>query len=98
MDAGREMDALIAEKVMGRTPDRLPPYSTDIAAAWLIIGCMWDRGWDGEVEWFRNLGGGIEFRCQFALIEKQEDCALAYRNTAPLAICRAALAALEVTA
>lgn len=47
MEAGRELDALIAEKVMGvaqedihrRTMVRsdLPHYSTDIAAAWPIL-------------------------------------------------------------
>lgn len=64
MNPGRELDALIAEKVMGWKPfdgeppgawideqskawaksvcikesyDRIPPYSTDIAAAWEIV-------------------------------------------------------------
>lgn len=51
MDAGREMDALIHEKVMGwpKSPifgvyeypdggyDFAPPYSTDIAAAWPVV-------------------------------------------------------------
>lgn len=53
MDAGREMDALIAEKVMGielpkwifqehglttkTSREVVPDYSTDIAAAWPII-------------------------------------------------------------
>lgn len=59
MKPGRELDALIAEKVMGwipyeperafaypgwHTPDgeflniaRLPPYSTDITAAWEVV-------------------------------------------------------------
>jgi hypothetical protein len=45
MNAGRELDALIAEKVFGQwlTSDRLyadhapiPAYSTDIAAAWQV--------------------------------------------------------------
>ena len=45
MKAGRELDALVAEKVMGLTeedwiagPTGLPrPYSTDIAAAWEVV-------------------------------------------------------------
>jgi hypothetical protein len=53
---GRELDALVAEKVMGLNPKlfnvlasyyevategpRLPAYSTDIAAAWLVVEKM----------------------------------------------------------
>ena len=48
MEAGRELDTLVAEKVMGLNVDRSmmhngpsyfdpPAYSTDIAAAWLVV-------------------------------------------------------------
>lgn len=43
MQAGREMDALIAEKVMGyRAADivSVPEYSTHIAAAWQVVERM----------------------------------------------------------
>lgn len=43
MNAGRELDALVAEKVMGYEVNRegytgyLPSFSTDIAAAWDVV-------------------------------------------------------------
>src|SRR5207245_4506773 len=41
IEAGRELDRLIAEKVMGLTPgEPIPPYSTDIAAAWTVVETM----------------------------------------------------------
>jgi len=110
-ETGREMDALIAEKVMGLRLDwefaeyqngeptvptlrdkydeigMLPLYSTDISAAWTIVeklcgeyGCdvvkVCKRDPDlGHGEWSCNFGRGWE----------------AFGETAPLAICRAAL-------
>jgi hypothetical protein len=56
MPAGREMDALIAEKVMGvdfenhsrsimkRLDATLPYYSTDIALAWSVVENVYERG------------------------------------------------------
>lgn len=122
MEAGRELDALIAEKVMGWTnvaerrntftrpgalipsdwrgwsgdtpngerEQLIPPYSTDIAAAWQVVerfSAKWidivyrpDAGWwvtiDGRGH--GNAGGAIE-------------------KTLPLAICLAALKALGIT-
>ena len=59
MSPGRELDALVAEKVMGgrrmRTTDaryywnglntngELPAYSTDIAAAWTVVERLGDK-------------------------------------------------------
>lgn len=42
MNPGRELDALIAEKVMGlsKVGYALEPYSTDIAAAWEVVEKM----------------------------------------------------------
>lgn len=38
MKPGRELDALVAEKVMGQPmPDEPPTYSTDISAAWTVV-------------------------------------------------------------
>lgn len=42
MDAGRQLDALIAEKVMGH---RVLYYSTDISAAWLVVEELNKRGY-----------------------------------------------------
>jgi hypothetical protein len=116
MPAGREMDALVAEKVMGYRwlkvngikalfpPDLKPsdvdwfpeddpldlvrwPYSTDIAAAWEVV----EHNHDVSVEhramsstpWavtFQRHMDGTEFT--------------GFADTAPLAICRAALKAV----
>lgn len=117
MPAGRELDRLVAEKVMGQMwqggspiPNYdgrwpwPPPYSTDIAAAWLVanklgerwfvdIGCLpgdcagnpnpkWEaRFWDAEP----CISGGVG---HVSGLEEFK----ARGETAPLAICRAALA------
>jgi hypothetical protein len=105
--AGREMDMLIAVQVMGWVltdvsaysptgsawarnvhgdDDWLEYYSTDIAAAWKLVeklcnetGCdvvrVCKRDPEIFAEWSCNFGRGFE----------------AFGNTAPLAICRAAL-------
>lgn len=71
MNAGRELDALVAEKVMGWTWDEntawsptgsrnarvadgdlwwwLPPYSTDIAAAWEVVERIRER-WELTID------------------------------------------------
>lgn len=108
--AGRELDAMIAERIMGwRWHEVLAvwspyPYSTlaetrsasewcpstDIAVAWEVLEVMHGRGFgievfrygksEGlEVLWFVDIGGADTVSAE----------------TAPLAICRAALAALE---
>ncbi len=50
--SGRELDAAVAEEVMGRKGPfqrhdflLLPYYSTDIAAAWLVREKLVDLGW-----------------------------------------------------
>jgi len=93
MKPGRELDTLVAEKVMGLNHDKLDGYpayySTDIAAAWevvekLIPDCFltlqWIEGW--EVSHFEPgpYGGHMH---------------LAHGDSAPHAICLAALKALE---
>lgn len=60
MIAGRELDALVAEKVMGLDlleednyenwiPVEPEPYSTDIAAAWELVNHFTKMGWDISV-------------------------------------------------
>lgn len=96
MTAGRELDALVAEKVLGETVtifDTNPlgysckHYSSDIAAAWLIVEDM-KSAYDLQLEAF---GGG--WRATFHEKGHEENCAMAIATTAPHAIC---LAALEV--
>ena len=95
MPAGREMDALIAEKIFGLTVDDnfyLPNYSTNIADAWIVIEKMKSKHfrisyksapfqkYDKEpLGWLCSMSG-FEFIPEHAA-------------TAPLAICRAALLA-----
>lgn len=115
MNPGRELDALIAEKVMGLEPwpeqrfnERAfkapivpfgqepkpcscPNYSTDIAAAWQVVGRL-DGQWtlDGHegIGWtakFYSSTGGLD-----AVVVRVESRA----PTAPHAICLAALKAV----
>ena len=132
-EAGRGLDALVAERVMGRAVapavlaevhgpgvwltvpgaqttvpghgslpavEPCPRYSTDIAAAWQVVEAMDARGYLPQLD---RLHAGDErfWRCELAAggdgpagshprAYVWEDA-----DTAPLAICRAALALLE---
>lgn len=114
--AGLELDALIAEKVMGYErweedlwvatsdgfADELPHFSTDIAAAWEVVEKMRVQGvhlgvapW-GKDEWeaFEKMDHLNEARQWVS--SRGDDCVHVFGvDTAPLAICRAALAAVE---
>ena len=96
MPAGRELDALVAEKVMGwdHYPSKheiVPAYSTDIAAAWEVVEKMRSDDWWAQIAqdntdiWDAKLWRGEPDRW-FPTMET-------YGNapTAPLAICRATL-------
>ena len=106
-EAGRELDALVAERVMGLTLgtvgtqlyyegngslEILPRYSTDIAAAWEVVEKM-------------HVVHGFEGHNEFLLVCSDEDEAWycefpkpkwedASANTPSLAICLAALKAV----
>ena len=91
MEAGRELDKLIAEKVMGCY--NLTHYSTDIKAAWEVVE---------KLPWFvlRRLGNG-RWQCEgrwcgdiLPHVTGSCGCVVTEADTAPLAIY---LAALEVT-
>ena len=108
MEAGRELDALVAEKVMGVKPEqvycdisgrnisryfdledrmRIESYSTDIGAAWQVLERV-AESWlpcvmHNGMTWIAEFESLIEFHT-------------AYADTAPLAICRAALMAVGV--
>lgn len=101
LPAGRELDALVAAKVMGWQPNpgwltaerHIPSYSTDIAVAWQIAEAMrlaaipeeeWaSGGWRAAQEPF-NAPGWYE----------RDVNDWEWAETAPLAICRAALKAV----
>ena len=93
MEAGRELDALIAEKVMDDmlagirldgSPmfDDIPHYSTQIANAWLVVEKLRLFVQPSALGWHSGLRGDIQENHRHA-------------NTAPLAICLAALKAVE---
>ena len=114
MPAGREMDALVAEKVMGWRLDASCGYSTwmggkadsrgmrwtidgwkpsaDIAAAWGVV--------EKVREEFRyvSVTAGNGWSCSAWDVEKAKRLreVHAFADTAPLAICRAALLAVGV--
>lgn len=130
-EAGRELDAEIAEKVMGCnvfrsrgneeipadvfchcdgtahmyswfdrdcsiTPPMLAFYSTDIAAAWLVVEKAIDRGLDVRVEadW---TAADVAYHCHIYDSRSGDIEADAWEATAPLAICRAALLAMSAS-
>lgn len=70
--------------------DTCPRYSTDIAAAWLMVEKMRETGRYFHLE-FSTIRG--DWRCEFGTEPDIDRTA----RTAPLAICLAALAALSAT-
>jgi hypothetical protein len=116
MPAGREMDALIAEKLMGYVNGRkcyryadnsgdwwtthIPHYSTDIEAAWEVLEKMRaDCSGGGEPDYIMlNCYKELEPHWYCAKIWAHHDGDIpeveATAETAPLAICRAALLAI----
>jgi hypothetical protein len=99
--ASPELDALIAEKVVGITHDRpIPPYSTDIAAAWTVVETMIRK--DGvyfgaphfkhKHQNLASLGYPEGTECWYCVLNtKQLNKVVLCADTAPLAICRTAL-------
>lgn len=125
MQPGRELDALVAEKVMGwrkishpypysdltwinsegatARPGGIPQYSTDIAAAWVVVehlkNSLNGNEWTGEFNLFFN---GCEYECWWSFSRKTEEGLYetskeaGVAETAPHAICLAALGAVGV--
>lgn len=97
MKPGRELDALVAEKVMGWTEvcgyegeykgywKILPKYSTDIAAAWAVVELPLFDGWAIG----RNASGKWEVFNPW-----ENNFVVSVADTAPHAICLAALKAV----
>jgi hypothetical protein len=99
--AGRELDALVGEKVM-RVPSGSPlaPYSTEIGAAWTVVETMIHK--DGvyfgcphfkhKHQNLASLGYPEGTECWYCVINtKKLNKVVICAETAPLAICRAAL-------
>jgi hypothetical protein len=106
----RVLDADVAEKVMGWTVELIvsgrdafeewrdpqgwrygatpPSYSSDIAAAWQVVEHMRTRGWRFEIhELWEGWRAIFVLRATYAEYQERAE-------SAPLAICRAALAAI----
>lgn len=109
IEAGRTMDTLVAKRVFGldvvassngfyfenngKFPGRaplleLPRYSTNIAAAWKVVENLTS---DYEITITRATG--YKVGCLF-IVGASEDWIFSEAETAPLAICRAALLAV----
>jgi len=70
---------------------RLPPYSTDIAAAWTVVEKLIERTPEEDIH-IEHLHGEWAVDCFYSVhFGGWDECVLA--ETAPLAICRAALIA-----
>ena len=101
MPAGQELDKLIAEKVLGQTDfSHIESYSADIASTWKIINLMRATGWFWSIS--DNVIGDI--CCHFGRDEWITSNLYASRalpqscaDTPSLAICRAALKAINET-
>lgn len=97
----RERDGLVAEKVMKlewlKHPDgyefrpdlRLEHYTTNIFDAWQVVEKMRKMGWTLKLHEDRT----PEWCAVFWDIPYRHNPSMAYTNTAPLAICIAALKA-----
>lgn len=90
-------DRTVAEEVMGRTfgdPEAVPPYSSEIAAAWEVVERLRAKGADVQIAlcsyghaWavgFKPLAEGCELHAAGHV-----------SDSAPFAICMAALKALR---
>jgi hypothetical protein len=112
MTSGRELDALVAEKVMGwaltskdtrdlqgwpppgnTTPIDVPEYSTDIAAAWEVVEKL-DKYYFQVNREIKNMDS-MEYTVVIPGIFNKERITVS-ANTAPHAICLAALKAVDV--
>lgn len=94
LTAGRALDALVAEKVMGFPflPDFTPDFSTDMGAAWKVVEAMVGPGMFFDIH---VAGSGM---CDTSIwVRDDVDVCIAEQTdieSAPLAICLAAIQAM----
>jgi hypothetical protein len=106
LKAGRELNIRVAEAVMGRryTQDEtfgdlevdrqmvygsLQPYSEDISAAWQVMEQM--KGYNPRIAFDTH---SQKWEATFSIREAGFTCPVVLADTAPEAICKAALLAL----
>jgi len=102
MKPGKELDALVAEKVMGiklasneslwfKNPTMIKPYSTDIEAAWELVGQIFGiHELQFQVDGMPTRWTAMFYHHYFKEKNFRETC-----DTAPHAICLAALKAVN---
>lgn len=93
--SNREIDALIAEKIMGRIAK---PYSTDIASAWQVVEKFVKDGREVGVSFIRNpYNDFVGWICDIGPKDGFRHVISVEEETAPMAICLAALKDIGVT-
>jgi len=111
MPAGREMDVLIAEKVMGwkwdsrdevfydqegrSRVDIFNRFSSEIEYAWMVVEKIIAMSYTVLVSNGKHSPPRQTWHCIITIIPQQGGYRDGYADTAPLAICRAALKAVE---
>ena len=117
LEAGRELDEIIAEQVMGwtiikgsqlprnhwpwRTPDKeityaLPAYSVDYYAIWDVINKLREHGMSFHAKgWIKTDNIEVRFSDWYATNGGNGKTVYAIASSFPLAVCRAALKAME---
>lgn len=99
MEAGREMDALIEKNIVRNFyvfNNEYPSYSTDLIAAWVIIPAL---EFHPDEILFKLVRKGsdrnsLKWGAEFRKCRDNQQYYYAQADTAPLAICRAALLAV----
>lgn len=67
-------------------------YSDDIGEAWTIVDYLYDSyRFDTEIQLYEDNYLGKRYRCVIADVDHQENAYTVFAETAPLAICLAAL-------
>lgn len=106
LEAGKELDALIAEKVMGNAASSRYDFSTDIYDAWKIVEHKLSQGFDYESrslidnqfafifhdmkDWDICIAGGVGYVHKIKDIDAPWEWQ-AKAKSLPVAICQAAL-------
>lgn len=95
MPAGRELDRIVSRIAMRFVTDEPLPFSTDIAAAWLVVEQMHLLGHALALERWLDTPNKNKWLALFTL-ENGHDTGQHVAESAPLAICRAALVAADM--
>ena|SRR3990167_5385736 len=93
MEAGRDIDELITAKIISTDGfwHGVKPYSTDVTAAFQIVGKLIKPDWGWKIESFHMAGELMWSACYRGDTEEGIDYYTATANTVQLAICKAAL-------